>query len=256
MSFNVVVTGSSSGIGRQIALEFAKAGAEVLTHGFRNKSGLAEVAAEVAILSKQASGKSLLADLSEEASAAKFFEAALQQLGNIDVWVNAAGADVLTGTAAKLNFMAKLDLLWSIDVRATIQLSRLAAASMQQHSASTRKLCILNISWDQAERGMAGESGQYFCAVKAAVAAFSKSLAMTVGPAVRVNCLAPGWIQTSWGETASEAWQTRAIGESSLARWGTPGDIAAAAVWLASPAAEFINGQTININGGWQPASS
>ncbi len=67
---------------------------------------------------------------------------------------------------------------------------------------------------------MEGESGQYFCAAKAAVAAFSKSLAKTVGPSVRVNCLAPGWIQTAWGQSASPEWDRRARGESLLGRWG------------------------------------
>src|SRR5207248_461844 len=96
---------------------------------------------------------------------------------------------------------------------------------------------IINIGWDQADTGMAGDTGQLFAASKGAVMAFSKSFAVTLAPKVRVNCIAPGWIKTAWGETASAAWQERVKRDTPLQRWGTPEDVAAAAVWLASPAA-------------------
>jgi NAD(P)-dependent dehydrogenase (short-subunit alcohol dehydrogenase family) len=67
---------------------------------------------------------------------------------------------------------------------------------------------------------------------------------------VRVNCLAPGWIKTAWGETASDRWQKRVAAETPLRRWGLPEDIAAAARWLASPGAAFVTGQIVRVNGG------
>jgi 3-oxoacyl-[acyl-carrier protein] reductase len=67
---------------------------------------------------------------------------------------------------------------------------------------------------------------------------------------VRVNCLAPGWIRTAWGEAASDYWQERATSESLLRRWGTPQDVARAARFLVSPEAEFITGHTLPVNGG------
>ena len=103
---------------------------------------------------------------------------------------------------------------------------------------------ILTMGWDQAETGMEGDSGQLFAAVKGAVMAFTRSLALSLAPQVRVNCLAPGWIRTAWGETASAAWQERVRRETPLGVWGLPEDVAAAAVWLASPAADFLTGQT------------
>jgi 3-oxoacyl-[acyl-carrier protein] reductase len=109
---------------------------------------------------------------------------------------------------------------------------------------------ILNMGWDQAETGMEDDSGELFAAAKGAVMAFTKSLARSLAPQVRVNCLAPGWIRTAWGSEASEQWQQRAVREAPLARWGTPEDVAAAALWLASPAASFITGQIIRVNGG------
>src|SRR5262249_13796306 len=109
---------------------------------------------------------------------------------------------------------------------------------------------ILNMGWDQAETGMEGDSGQLFGAAKATVMAFSKGLALTLAPEVRVNCLAPGWIRTAWGEAASAAWQERVRRETPLRRWGTPADVAAAARWLASPAAAYVTGQVLRVNGG------
>jgi 3-oxoacyl-[acyl-carrier protein] reductase len=114
---------------------------------------------------------------------------------------------------------------------------------------------ILNMGWDQSGHGMAGDSGEMFAAVKSAVTAFSQSLAQSLAPEVRVNCLAPGWIRTAWGEQASEYWQARAAGESLRNRWGTPEDVAEAACFLASPAADFVNGCVLPINGGFRRAA-
>ena len=82
--------------------------------------------------------------------------------------------------------------------------------------------------------------------------AFSQSLAQSLAPRVRVNCLAPGWIKTAWGEQASDSWQQRAVREALLERWGTPQDVATAARFLVSPAAAFITGQVIPVNGGFR----
>ncbi|HEY2839182.1 MAG TPA: SDR family oxidoreductase, partial [Pirellulales bacterium] len=72
----------------------------------------------------------------------------------------------------------------------------------------------------------------------------------SLAPTVRVNCLAPGWIKTAWGEQASEYWQQRAQSESLLRRWGTPEDVAKTAAFLVSPAAGFITGQIVAVDGG------
>ncbi len=69
---------------------------------------------------------------------------------------------------------------------------------------------------------------------------------------MRVNCVAPGWIKTKWAQGASESWHRRAADESLLARWGTPEDVAGMVRFLVSPAAAFITGQTLNVNGGFK----
>ena len=79
---------------------------------------------------------------------------------------------------------------------------------------------------------------------------FTRSLAVSLAPRVRVNCIAPGWIRTAWGEQASDTWQQRVIRETPLRRWGTPEDVARVARFLASEDAAYITGQIINVNGG------
>jgi 3-oxoacyl-[acyl-carrier protein] reductase len=240
-NYRAVVTGSTSGIGRAIALELGAAGAEVVIHG-RDRQRADAVCAAVRELKRKA--LVVVADL-----AAGDLEGFVDRLwceAPIDVWVNNAGADVLTGDAGQMDFDEKLARLWAVDVRATIGLSRAVGRRMRERGRGV----ILNMGWDQADAGMAGDSGEMFAAVKGAIAAFSRSLAKSLAPHVRVNCLAPGWIRTAWGETASDAWQQRARRESLLGRWGDPDDVARVARFLASPSAEFINGQVIAINGG------
>jgi 3-oxoacyl-[acyl-carrier protein] reductase len=240
-----VVTGSASGIGRAIARQLAEAGAAVLVHTRGNRQGAEAVAAEI----RESGGQShvLLADLADQKEQDTLFEQAWQWRSGVDVWVNNAGADVLTGPAAGGTFEEKLEQLWRVDVVATIRLARAAGRRMVEGRGGV----ILNMGWDGSQRGMAGPSGELFATAKGAVAAFTRSLAQSLAPKVRVNCLAPGWIRTAWGESASRAWQQRAEAECLLRRWGVPDDVARVARFLASPAASFLTGQSIEINGGF-----
>ncbi|MGL6075288.1 MAG: 2-amino-4-hydroxy-6-hydroxymethyldihydropteridine diphosphokinase [Fimbriiglobus sp.] len=229
VGLKALVTGSTAGIGAEIANKFEASGAMVLRHGRRERTEPNYIAG----------------DLNDRA-----FVDALPGLawqgGPVDVVVLNAGADTLTGDAAKWGFERKLEELLRVDLTTTMLLGRAFGERMKARGSGS----IITIGWDQAETGMEGDSGQLFGAVKAAIMAFTRSLAVSLAPEVRVNCIAPGWIRTAWGETASDVWQERVRRETPTQTWGLPADIAHAAKWLADPRSHYITGQTLRVNGG------
>jgi 3-oxoacyl-[acyl-carrier protein] reductase len=245
----VLVTGGTSGIGRAIAIAAARAGADVAITYAHHEAAARRTAKEIDAAGRRSAVFWLdLADQEDLAPAlSSLAMSARDGLGRLDAWVNNAGADILTGPLGKVSVAAKLDRLLTVDLRGTI-LASWAAAELfggQEHGG-----VIINMSWDHVYTGMAGRNPQMFAAVKGGVLAFSKSLARSVAPRVRVNVLAPGWIETAFAADLDAA-RRRSVAESTpLKRWGTPDDVAAAAVYLASPAAAFLTGQTIFVNGG------
>ena len=155
--------------------------------------------------------------------------------------------DILTGANASLSRVEKLDLLIAVDLRGTVLASWHAAEVL---AAQDEGGVIINMSWDHVMIGMAGQNPELYSAVKGGVLAFSKSLARSVAPRVRVNVIAPGFIETSFGAGAGDGWRRAVIESTPLGRWGTPDDVAGAAVFLASPAAAFLTGHTILVGGG------
>lgn len=241
----VLVTGASSGIGRAIALAAARAGATVALTYRDNERGAREVERDIRAMHVRAAVLPL--DLADESSIRAIGPATRDALGRLDVWVNNAGADILTGPGASLTTIEKLDRLLAVDLRGTVLASWQAA---ELFAAQEQGGVIVNMSWDHVVTGMAGLNPQMFSAVKGGVLAFSKSLARSVAPRVRVNVVAPGWIETSFGAGAGDPWRREVVESTPLKRWGTPEDVAAAVVYLASPAASFLTGQTIFVGGG------
>lgn len=242
-----LVTGATRGIGRAVAMRLAESGAAVAIQG-RSAARAAEVAAELAAHGRHAG--TLLADLGDRQAIDALLADAERSLPDLDAVVLVAGADVLTGPSASWGFERKLDELLRVDLVSTMLIAR----SIGRRMAAGRGGAIVTIGWDQAATGMEGDSGELFAAIKGGVMAFTRSLAKSLAPKVRVNCVAPGWIRTAWGTGASDAWQRRAVGESMLGRWGEPADIAAAVEWLVSPDAAFVTGQILPVNGGFRPA--
>jgi 3-oxoacyl-[acyl-carrier protein] reductase len=233
------VTGASSGIGRAIAETYAREGAVVLLTHRASPERAREVADRIG------GAHVVQADLATREACERLVAEAQARLGRIDVWVNNAGADVLTGEAAEWEWERKLDLLLAVDLKGTITCSFAVGELMREHGGA-----IVNMSWDHVTSGMAGENPELFSAVKGGVLSFSKSLARTLAPHVRVNVLCPGWIETSFGEHADRDFH-RSVAESTpLKRWGRPQDVANTALYLASPEAAFVTGQAINVNGG------
>jgi 3-oxoacyl-[acyl-carrier protein] reductase len=223
----------------------AGAGADVAVTYRVNARGAEDVAAAIRALGRNAAVMSL--DLADESSIRAVGPAARSALGRLDVWVNNAGADILTGPAAELSDIAKLDLLLAVDLRGTILASWEAAALLGAQDGGG---VIINMSWDHVLAGMPGRNPEMFAGVKGGVLAFSKSLARSVAPSVRVNVLAPGWIDTSFGAGLDAVRRDVIAAATPLKRWGTPEDVARAAVFLASPDAAFITGQTMLVGGG------
>jgi 3-oxoacyl-[acyl-carrier protein] reductase len=239
------VTGASSGIGRAIAETYAAEGAVVLlTH-----RASPERAREVAGAIGARGGRALVrqADLATRDACERLVAEARNELGRLDVWVNNAGADVLTGEAAAWEWERKLDILLAVDLKGTIACSYAIGEVMRNQE---RGGAIVNMSWDHVTTGMAGDDPQLFAAVKGGVLAFSKSLARRLAPDVRVNVLCPGWIETGFGEQVDPDFHRSVAQNTPLGRWGRPQDVADAALYLASPEAAFVTGQAINVNGG------
>jgi 3-oxoacyl-[acyl-carrier protein] reductase len=242
----VLVTGGSSGIGRAIAIAAATAGADVGVTYASNLSGARETTDRIGALGRRASLFHL--DLAANRSIDGLVDKLRSVFPQVDGWVNNAGADILTGAGAQRAEIEKLDRVLAIDLRGTILASWAAADLMHGQPEGG---VIVNMSWDHAVAGgMGGRNPEVFAAAKGGVWAFSKSLARTLAPEIRVNVLAPGWIQTAFAEAMDQHRKDEIAASTPLRRLGTAEDVAQAAVYLMSPAASYLTGQTIFVNGG------
>jgi len=240
-----VITGASSGIGLGIARQFAGEGAQVIVHYNSNREGADQAVA--AIREKGSEAWAIQAEVSSQTDIDRLVGKARDLLGNIDIWMNNAGADILTGANAGMDDSVKLQRLVNVDLVGTMYCCWSVLPLMQAQGSGV----IINMSWDLALHGFNGRNPQMFAAVKAGITGFSKSLALTCAPEVRVNVIAPGWIETAFAEQSMDRDYYRArTGEIPLGRFGRAEDVARAAVYLASDDAAYITGQVLNVNGG------
>ncbi|MGH7527644.1 MAG: SDR family NAD(P)-dependent oxidoreductase [Gemmatimonadales bacterium] len=244
----VLVTGASSGIGKAIAIGCARAGADLAITYRSNREGAAETVDAIRSLGRRV--ELLRADVSRQEDITALVAELRSRFGRVDVWINNAGADILTGEGGRLPRLEKLDLLLAVDLRGTILASWAAVDLMREQGGGGGGGVIINMSWDHVTLGMAGENPILYSAAKGGIMSFSKSLARDVAPGIRVNILAPGFIETAFGEDADERFRRDVIARTPLARWGTPEDVAATAVFLASDGAGFVTGQMVMVNGG------
>ena len=243
-----VITGASGGIGRATALALAEGGAEVLLHANRRP----ETALSAVRIIQKGGGKAsfLTADLSQPEKQDAFVQGVLSMYPCVDHWINAAGVDLMSESIRGLSFEEKLESLWAVDLAAAVRMSRRVGKKMKKEGKGS----LVFFGWDGVERGMEGETAQLYGIVKGAIHGFTKSLAQSLAPEVRVNCISPGWIATTWGEKASPTMKNRGEKESLMNRWGNPEDIASTVLYLVSNAASYVNGQCVTVNGGFRIA--
>ena len=240
-----VITGASSGIGRAMALKFAKAGARVIINFNRSHNKADSLVNEIRAGGNEA--HAVQGNIASREDVQILVDRALEVSTVLDIWVNNAGADILTGEGAILEDEAKLEKLIDVDLKGTMNCCRVVAPLMKNQGHGI----IINMSWDLAVHGFEGLNPQMFAAVKAGILGYSKSLAKSSAPEVRVNVLAPGWIETEFARTEmNEEYYQERIKEIPLARFGKPEDVASAALFLASDESSYITGQVLNINGG------
>jgi 3-oxoacyl-[acyl-carrier protein] reductase len=238
----VVITGSGRGIGQALALGFAKQGATVLVH-----YGHAQREAEETVHQIEANGGLAMlaqADLAQQDQAYQLASQAHTMLGPIDVWINNAGTSANSEETQDLSEEERFERVISVDVMGTWLCSRAVAEHMRDGG------CILNMGWNHAFDGAPGFVSQVYVVSKAAVISMTHSFARSLAPRIRVNCIAPGWIENDWALRRSESFREKIGQQIPMGRWGTPDDIVSAALFLASPAASFITGQVLIVDGG------
>jgi 3-oxoacyl-[acyl-carrier protein] reductase len=227
-----LVTGASRGIGRAIVVELARAGAHVLV-GYRSSAD------EAAALARELGGVAVQADVSDPEEAARLVDEA----GELDILVNNAGLtrDGLIARMSDEDWRAVLDT----NLGGVFHTCRAAARGMMRRRSGS----IVNLT---SVVGIHGNPGQTnYAASKAGIIGFTKALARELASrGVRVNAVAPGYIQTALTDVLPEEVQQAILGNTPLGRLGTPEDVAGAVRFLCSDEASFVTGEVLLVDGG------
>ncbi len=241
MGKSVLVTGSSSGIGAAIALEFATTGAKVAIHYRGNAQGAESVAA--AIRAKGGECGLYQADVSDSQQAAELVKQVQADLGGLDILVNNAGTtrDTLVLSMSDEQW----DAVINTNLRSVYAVSRAALRGMLRKRWGR----IINIT---SVVGLTGQAGQAnYAASKAGIIGFTKSLAREVASRnITVNAIAPGFIPSALTDVLTDEQRAGIISNTPLGRMGTTDEVAWAVAFLAAERSGFITGQVLTVDGG------
>ena len=239
---NVLITGAAGGIGRAVALSFAKKGYNVVINYKTSKTKAEQLANEINALGVKAIP--VCADVSVRSEVNTMFETAEKEIGNIDILVNNAGIaqQKLFCDITEQDF----DNMFAITVKGAFNCTQAALGGMIHKKRGK----IINVSsmW-----GVCGASCEvHYSAAKAALIGMTKALARELAPSnIQVNCIAPGVIDTPMNASLGEDTLDLLRKESPMGRFGTPEEVASLILFLSSTESDFITGQVLGVNGGF-----
>ena len=238
-----LITGASQGIGRACALELAKAGATVALAA-RSADKLEAVAAEInSLTAAGGQARAYALDVSSEESIKACAKTVLADLGKVDILVNNAGI-TKDGLALRMK-LADFDDVLRTNLTGAFLLTQAVISSMMRGRWGR----VINITSVVGEMGSPGQAN--YAASKAGMIGLTKSLAREFASRnITINAVAPGFIQTAMTDVLPEAHRATILSEIPLGRYGSDADIAAAVAFLASDAAGYITGHTLDVNGG------
>ena len=234
---NIIVTGATGGIGNSIIEKLHDAGANILATGTRNE--------KLAELKKKFQDIQILKfDISQTNDLENFIEDATKQLGGkLDCVVNNAG--ITQDNLAIRMSLEEWKKVIDINLTSTFLISKFAIKKMLKN----KKGKIINITSVVGHTGNLGQTN--YTAAKAGIVAMSKSLALEYAKKnINVNCISPGFIKTAMTDKIDEKFKEVIISKIPCARLGEPEDVANAVIFLASSHSDYINGETLHVNGG------
>ena len=242
MEQTALVTGASRGIGRAVALELARGGWNVCVNYLEQRGAAMEVVSQIEALGRHAIA--VQADVADRQAVETMARTAAAGLGPVSLLVNNAGV------SPHGLFQDTSDAEWERVLAVNLTGARNAIQAVLPHMLSEKQGCIVNISSIWGLRGASCEVA-YACS-KAAIIGLTRSLALELAPSgIRVNCVAPGCIDTDMVKVLGPETREMLVEETPLGRLGTPEDIAHAVAFFAEEASSFLTGQVLTADGGF-----
>lgn len=239
----VLITGSSRGIGRATAIAFGKEGARVVVNYLKDRVSADGTVEEI----EKVGGKALAiqADVSVEANVKRMIDEVVERFGSIDILVNNAGI------VFDVPIMEKTVEQWERTLAVNLLGVFLCTKYVVPHMRGRTGASIVNISSTNCINTPDPTSADYD-ASKAGVISLTKNFAQELAPEIRVNSVAPGWIDTDINKDLPEDYIKEEIDKTALGRWGRPGEIAQAILFLCSEDASYVTGSILVADGGYQ----
>lgn len=238
-----LITGSSRGIGRAIALRFAKEGAKIIINYKNSEAKAKKLVEEIKTLGSDA--LAIKCNVSRENEVTSMVEKTIKTFGKIDILVNNAGI------VYDLPLFEKTVDQWEETLGTNLIGVFLCSKYASKHMKKLASATIINISSTNGINTLSPESADYD-ASKAGVISLTKNLAKELAPKIRVNCIAPGWVTTDINKNLPPAFVKEETKRILIKRFGTPEEIAAVALFLASDEASFMNGSIVTVDGGYE----